>query len=152
MLTPEQVERARNWMYGTQGSHLHDGYERLRRWMMIGGVDLPFRIPAHDQFNEAEQELWVLYFDILQEFADAAYKEELRRRLAMPYEELAALVAAEEAERAAWQAKRDAETPEQREAKRAAREARAARRAAREAREAAELEAFWAERDARRAA
>jgi hypothetical protein len=69
MLTPEQVERARNWMYARSDSHLADGYERLRRHMIVGGVDLPWRLTK--EHTETEQHLWCLYFDVLQEFVKA---------------------------------------------------------------------------------
>jgi hypothetical protein len=90
MLTPEQVDRARNWMYGTAGSHLPDGYQRLRRHMMIGGVDLPWQLTK--EHTENEQHLWCLYFDILQEFADAAREEEIQRMREMTEEEIIAQI------------------------------------------------------------
>jgi hypothetical protein len=77
MLNENQIILARNWMYSRPDSHHHDGYQRLRRHMILAGVDLPFRLTK--EHTETEQHLLCVYFDVLQEWADAAHREELRR-------------------------------------------------------------------------
>jgi hypothetical protein len=80
MLTKNQIIQARNWMYSRPDSHLHDGYNRLRRHMILAGVDLPMEMPSRgEQPCDTEKFLLLVYFDVIEEFAREAREEELRR-------------------------------------------------------------------------
>jgi hypothetical protein len=89
MLTENRIVLARNWMFTRPDSHHHDGYSRLRRHMILAGVDLPALMPKEP--CETEKFLLLVYLDCLEEFARQTREAELRRLEEASGEELAAM-------------------------------------------------------------
>jgi hypothetical protein len=71
MLTENQIVLARNWVFTRPTSHHHDGYERLRKYMILAGVNLPV-VPDTKNPSQTERFLLLVYFDALEDlFRDA---------------------------------------------------------------------------------